>query len=105
MIYFECKADEELITVLGITRRERMHAGNKPGVCKLLQKDRGSVGMIDEDHNSIQSTYIDEMTEVNYQEDIRSGSDVECGRTQSPCISLLARDGRGQVSFEVRDLR
>ncbi|MHA1383087.1 MAG: hypothetical protein ACTSR3_04915 [Candidatus Helarchaeota archaeon] len=71
MIYFECKADEELITVLGITRRERMHAGNKPWVCKLLGKDQGSIGMVDEDPNSIQPPYIDEMTEVNYQKDIR----------------------------------
>jgi len=59
MIYVECNPDELLVKLLtGVSKREIIHAGNKPEVCKRLKKINGVIGLVDEDPDSVQPGYI-----------------------------------------------
>lgn len=65
MIYVECKPDFELIKSLGISKRTIIHCGGKARVCKKLQKNTSSIGVVDEDPNSEQPSYILNIKKVN----------------------------------------
>lgn len=65
MIYVECKPDFELIRSLGISKRKIIHCGGKARVCKKLQKNFNSKGVVDEDPNSEQPSYILNIKKVN----------------------------------------
>ncbi len=58
MIFVECYPDEALVRVLGIPRNEIKHAKSKGNVCKKLSKERGCLGMVDEDPTSSQPSYL-----------------------------------------------
>lgn len=74
MIFVECKPDRTLIQFLIENfPAEIVHSGNKPGVCKKLAKNQNCIGLIDEDPDSIQPSYIDNL-ELEYdleQDEIR----------------------------------
>lgn len=61
MIFVECKPDEALLKSLGATKKRIDHRGNKPEVCKALEKSNNSKGLIDEDPWSTQPRYIDRL--------------------------------------------
>lgn len=61
MIYTECNADTLLIKVLGIPKKKFIHLGGKPQVCKRLEKQEKCKGLVDEDPNRIQSSYLEKM--------------------------------------------
>ncbi len=42
MIYTECKPDSALVKTLGIRKKEIIHLGGKPEVCKQLEKRENS---------------------------------------------------------------
>ena len=52
MLYVECKADETLVRILGLPRREISHELNKDEVLKQLAKQSRCLGMVDEDPRS-----------------------------------------------------
>jgi hypothetical protein len=58
MIYTECKPDSALVKTLGIPKKEIIHLGGKPEVCKQLEKQENWKGLIDEDPSSIQPPYL-----------------------------------------------
>jgi hypothetical protein len=59
MIYVECNPDELLVKLLTeVSKREIIHAGNKPEVCKRLKKINGVIGLVDEDPDSVQPGYV-----------------------------------------------
>jgi hypothetical protein len=58
MIYTECKPDSVLAKTLGIQKKDIIHLGGKPEVCKQLEKRENWKGLIDEDPFSIQPPYL-----------------------------------------------
>lgn len=58
MIYTECKPDSTLVKILGIAKKEIVHLGGKPEVCKQLKKRKDCKGLVDEDPFSIQPPYL-----------------------------------------------
>lgn len=59
MIYVECKPDFALIqSISRIPKKDIIHAGSKSEVCKQIQKQSNSKGLIDEDPLSHQPSYI-----------------------------------------------
>lgn len=62
MVLVECKPDEILVRLLGIPRREVVHAGGKSGVCGRLERSRGAKGPVDEDPHSVQPPYLRSLT-------------------------------------------
>ena len=61
MIYVECKPDWVLVTSLLKKTDRVMHLGNKSEVCKRLKKTENCIGMVDEDPESIQPKYLEEL--------------------------------------------
>jgi hypothetical protein len=62
MIYVECKLDFALIrSITKISKREIVHAGGKPEVCKQLERRKNCKGLVDEDPWSIQPPYMKKM--------------------------------------------
>lgn len=62
VIYVECKPDSILVkSLIKISRKEIIHAGNKPEICKKLKKRENCVGLVDEDPNSPQPPYMKRM--------------------------------------------
>jgi|Deesub1362B_J571_1020462.scaffolds.fasta_scaffold05732_4 hypothetical protein len=65
MIFVECKPDRVLVeSITGISRRKIRHAGNKPRVCKELERRRNCKGLVDEDPWSVQPPYLRRMVVV-----------------------------------------
>ena len=58
MIYLECNSDRALVSALGIPKREMIHAHSKGNLCNRLAKSRDCIGLVDEDPESRQPTYI-----------------------------------------------
>ncbi len=58
MIYTECKPDSAPVKTLGIPKKEIIHLGGKPEVCKQLEKQENWKGLIDEDPSSVQPPYL-----------------------------------------------
>jgi len=58
MIYTECKPDSALVKTLGVPKKEIIHLGGKPEVCKQLEKRKNWKGLIDEDPFSVQPPYL-----------------------------------------------
>jgi len=58
MIYTECKPDSTLVKMLGIPKKQIIHLGCKPEVCKQLEKREKWKGLIDEDPSSVQPPYL-----------------------------------------------
>ena len=59
MIYYtECNPDSVLVSTLGIHKKEIIHLGGKPNVCKQLEKRENCRGLIDEDPFSVQPPYL-----------------------------------------------
>ena len=58
MIYTECKPDSCLVRTLGIPKKQIIHLGGKPEVCKQLAKREDWKGLIDEDPFSVQPPYL-----------------------------------------------
>jgi len=58
MIYTECKPDSSLVRILGISKKQIIHLGGKPEVCKQLEKREEWKGLVDEDPFSVQPSYL-----------------------------------------------
>jgi hypothetical protein len=63
MIYTECKPDSALVKTLGISKKQIIHVGNKPDVCKRLEKHKNCNGLVDEDPFSVQPLYLKKLQE------------------------------------------
>lgn len=71
MIYLECYSDEALVKALGIHKKEIYHSGNKGNVCKKLEKSRNSKGLVDEDPDRTQPSYIGKLKTKSNEYDIK----------------------------------
>jgi len=66
MIYIECKADRVLASsITSIPKRDFIHAGNKSGVCKRLERHRNCKGLVDEDPWSTDPPYMKKLKREN----------------------------------------
>jgi len=63
MIYTECKPDSTLVKLLGISKKQIIHLGGKPEVCKQLEKREDWKGLVDEDPFSVQPPYLKKLQE------------------------------------------
>lgn len=71
MIYVECYADNALISALGIPRQERQHEGNKGNVCNRLKKTSASKGLVDEDPDRVQPSYLEKLHLLSNENEIK----------------------------------
>jgi len=71
LLILECKPDEKLAMTLGIARKSIRHHNDKGQVCNYLNKFNGHKGLIDEDPNSAQPSYLSTCTENSFQLGIR----------------------------------
>jgi hypothetical protein len=71
MIYVECKPDRLLVNILGISKRDIVHAGNISKVCKGLAKSENSKGLVDEDPSGDRPSYIDTLRLIQNQHEIK----------------------------------
>jgi len=65
LLYLECYPDEKLVTVLGKTRKQFEHAGDIGGVCTLLKKHSGKLGLVDEDPGKPHPNYLKDLQFVS----------------------------------------
>jgi|WetSurMetagenome_2_1015567.scaffolds.fasta_scaffold16593_2 hypothetical protein len=56
-VHVECKPDEQLVTILGITRKFITHHQGKSRVFAALGKSNGLLAIVDEDPGSIKTKY------------------------------------------------
>jgi hypothetical protein len=77
MIYVECKPDVTLVKKLGVIEKKIFHAGGKSKVCKKLERNRNSKGLVDQDPLSIQPPYLDKLSLVYHQHKIKIFHDTE----------------------------
>jgi hypothetical protein len=71
IIHVECLPDEVLVKSLGKTRKQVIHHNDKGRVCKFLEQSGESQGMIDQDPNSAQPTYLSRMQLASSQYDVQ----------------------------------
>lgn len=71
MIYLECYSDEALVKALGIHKKEIYHSYSKGNVCKKLEKNSESKGLVDEDPFSTQPSYIGKLKTNSHEYDIK----------------------------------
>lgn len=60
-VFVECNPDEILAVSLGVRKKILTHSNDKGRVCNSLEKKVDSVGMMDEDPESSQPTYISKL--------------------------------------------
>ena len=77
LLYLECYPDETLVTVLGKTRKQYEHAGDIGGVCTLLRKHTGRLGLVDEDPGKPHPAYLKNLTSVSEQHRIKIMTDPQ----------------------------
>ncbi|MBI4726602.1 hypothetical protein HY768_05180 [candidate division TA06 bacterium] len=58
MIYVECYPDKALIMSLGLSKRKIEHEFGKSRVCNKLSKATKSLGLVDEDPETTQPSYM-----------------------------------------------
>jgi len=78
-VYVECKPDFVLVNLLGVPKKSIIHAGNKSGVCRRLQKSNNSKGLVDEDPLSNQPPYIEKLDLIHNQHGIKIFQDSKNG--------------------------
>jgi len=88
MIFVECKPDRVLVwSITGISKRRIRHAGNKPRVCKELERRRNCRGLVNEDPWSVQPSYLRRMVIV---EDLSSfGIKILYDESRGNCLVVL----------------
>ena len=75
IIYVECKPDFKLVEVLGIPKKKIKHVAGKGNVCRVLKKKGNSVGMVDEDPDCPQPSYLKDLQMVEESHGIKLLSD------------------------------
>jgi hypothetical protein len=90
VIYVECKPDSILVkSLIKISKKEIIHAGNKPEICKKLEKQENCIGLVDEDPNSPQPPYVKRMkAEILSEHGLKILHDKKCNRLVFLCPRL-----------------
>jgi len=71
MIYVECNPDVLLVRILGVPVKGYRHSGDKGRVCRDLEHDKRSTGLVDEDAAGTQPTYMSGMKITGSKDDIK----------------------------------
>jgi predicted transcriptional regulator len=71
MLLLECSPDEMLARKLGFARRDLRHLAGKSRICKYLIRSKSDFGLIDEDPNSVQQAYFNDLKLSSEQHDMR----------------------------------
>jgi len=71
MLLLECLPDETLARRLGCARRSLQHLAGKSRICKRLAESESDIGLIDEDPNAVQPSYLDNLHLVCEKHEIR----------------------------------
>ncbi|MCC6723509.1 MAG: hypothetical protein IT258_03295 [Saprospiraceae bacterium] len=88
MTFVECKPDELLVRVLGVTRKQLRHENDKPRVCGRLSKLEKCTGLVDEDPHTEQDTYI---KALKFQEEKHAVKIFKDGKRKNKVIMLCPR--------------
>ena len=91
-VFVECKPDQKLINFIAISKRlkiDMVHCGDKPRVLKNTLRNAGSIGIIDEDPGSPQSSLLKMFKEIKEDNDL--GIRVYKGSNGSILIELRPR--------------
>jgi hypothetical protein len=88
MTFVECKPDELLVRVLGVTRKQLRHENDKPRVCGRLSKLEKCIGLVDEDPHTEQDKYI---KELNFQEEKHAVKIFKDSKRKNKVIMLCPR--------------
>ena len=67
MIYVECWGDTSLVKGLGFSKRMFNHRSGKGEVSSALQRNPGSIGLVDEDPEGTQPSYLTSFQRVEDQ--------------------------------------
>ena len=67
----ECEPDEVLVRSLGVPKKKIRHVHSKGNVCRRLLKNKNSVGVVDEDPESVQPRYIQKLELISQEYGIR----------------------------------
>ena len=86
MLYVECKADEALAKRLGLTRKEINHELNKDEVLKRLMEESNSLGMVDEDPDSVPPAQFDRMLKCGDYSDLGIVLYINCSRNNQAIV-------------------
>jgi len=76
-LFVECKPDETLAFVLGVSRRDVEHAGSRARVCTQVSRRSGTTGMVDEDPSTAPHPYMKSLAEEDMEHQIRVLYDSE----------------------------
>lgn len=72
MIFVECFNDELFLKIIGVPKKSIKHVAGKSNVIRhLLKIDANSIGIIDEDPNSIQPKQLEDFDIVNSEYTIK----------------------------------
>lgn len=110
-VHLECKPDETLIRALGASRKVVNHHNDKGRVCNILEKRQSEIGMVDEDPDSSQPTYLKKLTEVEVRYKIRLLTDpqrghaviVLCPRLEEWILDVAGRQKVDVTTFGLPD--
>lgn len=64
---------------MGFSIKKIIHANNKGNVCKKLQKNKNAIGVVDEDPESAQPSYIGKLQLYNHEYDIKHFREKKSG--------------------------
>lgn len=70
-IFVECNADRALIASLGVTANRIIHSSNLPEVCKAVMKKQKTIGIVDEDPQGPQPSYLKNLTLLHEDDHFR----------------------------------
>jgi len=71
MLLLECSPDETLARKLGCARRKFRHLAGKSRICRQLVETKSSIGLLDEDPQAVQPSYLDDLQVTSEQHEIR----------------------------------
>jgi hypothetical protein len=71
MLLLECLPDETLARKLGCARRRLRHLAGKSRICKQLAESESGVGLLDEDPEAVQPSYLDDLQVTSEHHEIR----------------------------------
>jgi hypothetical protein len=61
MLLLECLPDETVARTLGCPRRSLQHLAGKSRICKRLAESESDIGLIDEDPDTVQPSYLKDL--------------------------------------------
>ena len=84
-LFLECKPDEVLAQVAGVPSRVIVHSPGRGNVSKLLSKNSGAMGLVDEDPMSAEARTLSKFAEVSAAYGVR----LKCNKARNNRLVVL----------------